>query len=272
MCRQNVVAFIQCGHSAQTMNICGFNGVFPPRPCSSGWDGVWDQRKALCRGCHEVLQLRCFNLDQAMSAINSLPTKMPFSYVVYGHLPFSRAEGIERARTEHMFVRIMGFGMDPLEEMLSKLKMGDAQGAYFWGKSSLQEKTSGAKRSSPTSTFEQDALSQRHRSFLSLMTPVDSCEGPINRARRVKSALSHLAKRPPSFLKSRAPSQSPHRPNSTSQSKEKPPSTSPLDPAFSSERNIAHRNPVKGVRFAGNVEVQYFKKDMATKFVEKQLW
>lgn len=260
ICRLNTVLFTKCGHSAQTLTICGFNGFFPPHPCSLKWSGGTHQHHGACRGCRAILRLRCSGRDQVISSIKDFSKKMPFSYVVYGKLPMNRAEGIQRARTEHMLIRIMDFGTDPLEEMMSEISTSDVSGGCSWERTPNHKKTSVWEKPSPISAPASPATPPPFKQSTITKTLDGPFEKPVYRTRTTKSAPSRVAKDLQPCLKTKAPSLPSRR----------TPSTLLLNTTSSSQVPISQCEPEKSVRFARHTEVQYFK-NMAIRFTKDKL-
>lgn len=250
------------------LTLCGRNGFYPPMPCSN-CAGSLTQHNSVCRGCHEVLRNLGPDLKvEELSDVKGITRDMPFTYTVYGQLPWSQWDGGQEAALQHTLVRMPDCRSDPLEELLAMMKIsedGPRQATPLSKKqpSSLNEKkstSSTSKQSSAGPAQVQRASYQSQNKPSSISSSYPS---------QYKSIYSRVDTKPlskPSFRPLQAPQ------SSGAQSKDKK-AASPWDrkPTTSSfKRPTGSSKPKKRVWFAPTAQVQYFEKHLAPRAVKRK--
>lgn len=300
MCHRKILSFDQCRHRAQMLSLCGRTGYYSPVPCSS-CVGHFTQHDSVCRGCHEVLKILGPELKvEELPDVKGVTRDMPFSYVVYGQLPWSQWDGAQRAALEHTLVRMPGCRSDPLEDLMLMMSIKDDGPGQAIPSSKKQSSSSPKKKpissiSKKTTSFPP-AQAQRADSQSKKKPPDDSSSRPrrekpdtspggpkLSSPRPINKSSLHASQpkqthpqadpKPhskPSSRPSSWPFQVPQ--SSSAQFNDKQSSTSrDSKPATSlSKRPTGRSKPRKHVWFAPTAEVQYFEKHLAPRAVKRK--
>lgn len=273
MCREMILHFTKCRHRAQTLTICGRNGINPPKACN-GTVGRFIQRNTVCHGCHRILVYLCDSGStvEEVKTVKGVTNKMPFGYVIYGQLPWSLWGRHESPRSD-MLVGLESDGVDPLEEVLVMLGETDQPIKAQQEPAACAHKRKAAKSPTRSSLKARKARAttcgRTHQN-----APVHTSENSATRStstanvpRGSEPAHTRLAIRPlkssSSKLSSKVSFHSCHDPSSAHHTEERgaiPTSTSSRPQRTSSDQSTARPKVKKQVSFAPAAVVQYFNK------------